>query len=112
MAHDLDEGLSLEGLFLALHAMDPKTNIGVYFEPITWRFYILHDYTLRLMIPIDCFLVSTGRPAAFYSAVCRVLSLTKVLRETSHDIVAIEESAEWFEFDVWPTYVNKKYTES
>ncbi len=78
MAQDLDEGLTLEGLLLALNAMDPETNIRVYFEPDLWRFYILHDATLKIMVPADCVLISTGVPAAFYNAVCRVLSLTFV----------------------------------
>lgn len=77
MKNDLDEGLTLEGLLLALKAMDPETLLQVHFDTDTWRFYILHNAELSIMVPGDTVMISQGRPAAFYNSVCQIIALSK-----------------------------------
>ena len=63
--HDLNEGLSFEALLGALKALDSETLIRIYFEPETWRFYILHNAELTILVPQGSMLVSSGRPVNF-----------------------------------------------
>ena len=69
--------VNLENLLTALKSINRETNIKVYYDPDTWFFYLVPDGVLGLEVPDGARLISTGRPAAFYSVVCRILSLSQ-----------------------------------
>lgn len=77
--HDLNEGMSLQTLVKVLNAFDQGDMFRVYFDKVTWKFYILHNSELKLLIPQDTVLISSGNPLDFYNAISRTLSMTRLL---------------------------------
>lgn len=70
----IDKGLKLVAAIDRLASLDAGTHVRVYYDPNTWLFYILHDDTLKILVPDDAVLLSHGGPSEFYTSINRILT--------------------------------------